>query len=106
MISSTEFQSAYNWFYEEMRKYIWDLDVVEILAELEVTAYDAFVDREKLLRVLTALEREIREFFEDDQDLKDSFDGLMELAESDEKEYVPLFQVNEVLIKEETSNED
>ena len=102
MISSAELQNAYNNFYKEMRKYIWDLDVVEILADLEVTVYDAFVDREKLASVLSNIEREIRDYFEDDEDLENAFTELRELSENEDDQYVPLFKVNEVLIKEET----
>lgn len=105
MVSSQELQNAYNWFYECMREYVWDMDVVEILAELEVGVYDAFPDREKLVKTAERLEREIREFYKDDEDLEKSFTELKELIDSDDRLYLPLYKVNEVLVKEDNDED-
>ena len=105
MVSSQELQNAYNWFYECMREYVWDMDVVEILAELEVGVYDAFPDKEKLVKTAERLEREIREFYKDDEDLEKSFTELKELIDSDDRLYLPLYKVNEVLVKEDNDED-
>lgn len=101
MISCSELQTAYNDFYACMREYVWDMDVVEILAELEVECYDAFPDREKLLQTAEKLERELFRDFKEDEELKTSFDALKKIIEDDASIYVPLFKVNEVLVKED-----
>lgn len=44
MISTTEYRLLYNDLYEEMRKYIWDIDVVCALAEVEIESYKTFPD--------------------------------------------------------------
>ena len=105
MLNSQELQNAYNWFYECMREYVWDMDVVEILAELEVGVYDAFPDKEKLVKTAERLEREIREFYKDDEDLEKSFTELKELIDSDDRLYLPLYKVNEVLVKEDNDED-
>ena len=55
MTYSIDFQNAYVDLYRLMRNYIWDLDVVEMLADVEVATYDAFIDLEKLNKMYQKL---------------------------------------------------
>lgn len=48
MTCSEDIQVLYADLFQKMRNYIWDLDVVELLADVEVDTFDAFIDFEKL----------------------------------------------------------
>lgn len=48
MVNSTELQVSYNHLYTEMRNYIWSVDTVIALAELEEEVYSAFPNATKL----------------------------------------------------------
>ena len=101
MISNLDIQAAYNYLYECMRNYIWDVDVIEILANIEVTSYDAFVDRDKLAKLLDSLYREIKDCFEDDEDFETAYTEFKDIVDGDDAQYVPLYKVNEVIVKED-----
>ena len=55
MTYSVDFQNAYVNLFSLMRNYIWDLDVIEMLADVEVATFDAFIDMDKLNRCYSKL---------------------------------------------------
>ena len=101
MNSSVDVQAAYNDLFSNMRNYIWDLDVVELLADVEVDTYDAFIDKEKLQKdyqkLYTTVVDEARN--NKDEELEkaaDAFKDIIEQAvEDEEPAYFELYQVQE-----------
>lgn len=83
MIYSVDFQNAYVDLYKLMRNYIWDLDIVEMLADVEVATYDAFIDLEKLNKCYQKLYPEVTEVATDneDEELKKSADAFKKMIE-------------------------
>lgn len=79
MVSSSELQISYNHLYSEMRNYIWNVDTVISLAELEQEVYTTFPDTSKLkvkfeeVRKATALQ------CKEDEDLKSSIEEFADL---------------------------
>lgn len=47
MTSSAELQVQYTHLYKQLRKYIWDIEVVQGLAELEIEVYSKFPNLDK-----------------------------------------------------------
>lgn len=98
LINSASFRSAYEKFYKEMRNYLWDLNTLNILADIEVATYQSFIDVAELEVKLRKLQQIIRPIMEDDEYLEDAFNAFNELAEDakDAKLYCKLYQVEEV----------
>ena len=100
MISSKEFQREYVNLYEQMRKYIWDISVLEDLAKLEVCIYDSFIDRDKLRVLFSKLKRDVSEIAKEDEELSDALDELGKLVDSNEESYLQLYRVQEAFNNE------
>ena len=104
MIYSIDFQNAYVDLYRLMRNYIWDLDVVEMLADVEVATYDAFIDLEKLSKSYQKLYPCIIEVARDnkDEELQKSAEAFKKMIEDGLKEDSPavldLYKVQEAAI--------
>lgn len=104
MICSVDFQNAYVELYTLMRNYIWDLDVVEMLADVEVAVYDAFIDIDKLNRCFQRLYPEVVDVAKDnsDEEMQDSADAFKKMIDdavaSDESAYMDLHRVQETAI--------
>lgn len=98
MISSSEFRSKYEKFYSEMRNYLWDVPTLELLADVQIAAYQAFVDISDLKQKLVKLYQAIRYILDDDEYLKTSYDEFYQLIEDslDSSGYYNLYQVEEV----------
>lgn len=104
MTYSIDFQNAYVDLYRLMRNYIWDLDVVEMLADVEVATYDAFIDLEKLNKMYQKLYPCIIEVAKDNKDdeLKKSADAFRKMIEKglsdDSLAVLDLYKVQEAAI--------
>lgn len=102
MNSSVDIQAAYADLFQKMRNYIWDLDVVEMLADVEVDTFDAFIDKEKLQRDYQKLHYIITQEAEtqEDEELKDAaeaFNDIIEQSiEDEEPAYLELYKVQEI----------
>lgn len=107
MICSVDFQNAYVDLFALMRNYIWDLDVVEMLADVEVDTYDAFLDLEKLSKDFQRLYSEIKEVAQDndDKELQESADSFKKMIEdainNEESAYLDLYKVQEAAVHED-----
>lgn len=114
MMSSVDLQAGYVSLYADMRNYIWDLDVVEMLADVEVDVYDAFVDAEKLKRDYAKLYSVVSSEAaankdESMQESADVFKQLIEdMASREQTAYLDLYQVQETVSEplEEEDDED
>ena len=100
MLSCNDYRRAYQDLYSAMRSYLWGVDVFEILANLEVSVYDAFVDVETVDRCFSKLERAIKalDVDKDDEDVAEALKNFRELLDDKEsQQYLPIYKVNEVL---------
>lgn len=103
MITSPDVQAVYADLFSNMRNYIWDLDVVEMLADVEVDTFDAFIDMDKLSKdyqklfpmVIAVADSEA------DKELKDSAEAFKQLIENviadEEPAYLDLYRVQETI---------
>ena len=97
MISSTFFMNAYEKFYSEMRNYLWDIRTLELLADVQMTTYQAFVDADELLIKLDKLYQQIKPIAQDDEYLQDAFDEFRKCVEDNKESeaYFTLYRVEE-----------
>lgn len=103
MISSTELHNAYNDLYKQMRRYIWSINTVQILASLEVAVYKAFPDESEVRKCYDALYRDIKGDIPRDEDTEDfykSFDEFEDTLNNFDSIYNDIYVVSEVLVNE------
>lgn len=98
MISSTFFMTAYEKFYNEMRNYLWDIPTLELLADVQMSAYKAFVDTEELIQSLERLYRAIKPIALEDEYLQEAYDEFKKCVEDNKESnaYFTLYRVEEV----------
>ena len=82
-INSQDIQNAYMKFYAFMMQYLWNLDVVKNLANLEISIFQRFPDKEEMEKCLNALELQIKDTMKDEEnpenkDFLESFETLKE----------------------------
>lgn len=98
MVASIELQTSYITLYKQMRKYIWDFDTVEALADLEVAVFKKFPASLELHSSLSKLKACIGSLIAEDEDLRTAIKSFDELvSESDHSMYSKLIQVREVV---------
>ena len=99
MISSKDIQNKYVNLYRQLRYYIWDIDFVEDLAELEVAIYDSFPESANMKKLIKKLKHPITEVIKDNDDteLEEAFNSLEEAINNSDNLYLELYQVQEVL---------
>lgn len=97
MIASQDFRNKYEKFYAEMRQYLWSLETLEDLAEVEVDIYSAFIDRDKLSQDFNRLSRAFNEVLTEDEYFRKAYDDLKELIDDEDHDsYHLLSRVQEV----------
>lgn len=103
MTCSADLQAAYTWLYSCMRNYIWDLDVVEVLADVEVDTFDAFVDYEKAKKDFGKLYPSVKDVADanEDSDLLEAADNFQKIIDDSVADESPavfnLIQVQETV---------
>lgn len=105
MISTTQFKLLYNDLYEQMRKYIWDIDVVNALADVEIESYKAFPDIAALRKYVSDLRYLISGYSVDDEDLFAALDAFDEYYSDDEDMYEKIERFREVINNEDNKGE-
>lgn len=85
-INSQDIQNVYMDFYTYMMKYLWNLKVVQNLANLEISIFQRFPDKDEMEKALNALEVEIKDTLNDEEnpeskDFKEAFEVLKEYIE-------------------------
>ena len=98
LLNSAYFRVSYERFYQEMRNYLWDLATLEILADVQETTYQSFIDLHDLQNKLTRLYQFIRPVAEDDEYLQKAYDEFKDVVDEnlDAQLYCTLYQVEEV----------
>lgn len=85
MISARQLQSSYNKLYECLRNYIWPYDIVNTIAELEISVYNTFPSTSEILIHFTRLKNFCKMYLNDDKELTkalSSFDNTLKQADS------------------------
>lgn len=99
-LSSQEFRNLYEKFYSRIRNYLWPVETLKVLAEVEANIYSAFIDYSKLGKDLDRLKTHIKDTMEDDKYLDDSYNKIVKLLEEAEQDgfdpYLSIYQVQEV----------
>lgn len=96
MISAQDFRNKYEKLYNEMRLYLWPYDILELLGNIEVNIYSAFIDRDKLYNDYSKLETLIREDLSENDELKKAYDDLGDLiCNNNDKSYHAIMRVGE-----------
>ena len=104
IITSSDLRVKYEALYEFLMQFLWEFEVVQDLAHLEIAIYQAFPDKDEMLRYLHELNRDISYTYnemaeDDDEDFKKAFEDLSEAID----EYDPdnagyeLYSVEEVV---------
>lgn len=93
MISSSELQRSYIELYKELRKYLWDISIVETIARLEVSIFEAFPNISDIKRNLSMLRQQIGR---SDEVLVDKLDELNKLM-SCSTVYMPIIITKEII---------
>ena len=97
MLNSGMLQQKYNALYVELRRYLWDFEVVETIADLEVAIYTAFPDMDAIKQCIYDLTRYIADATEDDEELETALTELTELVYSEDIQYTPITVLQEAL---------
>jgi hypothetical protein len=90
MIQQTQIQAVYNDLYEQISKYIWPFNTIEILADLEIAVYTAFPDLSKISRLLKSLEIDLKKAAEDDSELQEAIDAFNELLKGNQEIFIKI----------------
>lgn len=97
MISFADIQVAYNNLYKQVRKYLWDFQAVEALADLEIACYRTCQDLQEISSALNRFVTYTLEVRREDADLDKAINDLQSLIDSDTSTYAKLNRVNEVI---------
>ena len=107
MIAAAMIQQAYIDLYRQIRNYIWDYDTVVKLAELEVAAYMAFPDIDKVRYALDQLKIELNssDVYAEDEDLQKAVDDFSETLDGADQVFYGLEVPQEIQYKEKSVKE-
>lgn len=113
VITSSDIQNKYQKLYQFMMEFLWDYKVVETLANLEISCYKIFPDKEEMLKYIEDLRRNVEatysELSEDDKpQFQEAFDSLSNMitAYSPDTAGVELYSVSEPVELPGASTED
>ena len=101
MVSTTEYRLLYNDLYEQMRKYIWDIDVVYALAEVEIESYKTFPDINELRNKVDDLKYLISGYDLDDDDLMKALDAYEDYYDEQDKLFYEITRFEGVIQHED-----
>lgn len=90
MLSSADLQIAYNHLYKELRNYIWDVDTVIDIAELETAVYKAFPAYSEVSHRFTQLAEDTVQCVRESEELRNAFREFQNTLRSDTSWYLAL----------------
>lgn len=96
-VSSQDFRNTYVKLYNDIRRYLWPYDVLEILSDIEVNIYSAFIDIKKLQVDFAKLRKAMQDTLKEDKLLEGYVDKMQKLLDDETAgSYLRLPRVNEV----------
>lgn len=84
MVNALIIQHLYNKLYEQLRNYIWEIDCVECIAELEIESYKACIDLRAVDKKLKYLGKFIKDILKDDDELKRRYDDFIQAIDNND----------------------
>ena len=81
MLTSNEIQNEYIHLYTQLRKYIWSMDTIMVLAAVEIEVFSTFPNLDKLKHDYSSLTAMIRNECGKDPDLKKAVDAFQEVLD-------------------------
>ena len=111
VITSQDIQNDYMKFYSCMMQYLWSEKAVEHLAELEISIFKRFPDKEEMSNCIRILEYDIADTYKDEEDMqakefKKNFELLKEDIEDFEEVGYDIFKIDEVKDVDKILDED
>ena len=97
MLNVMYIQQAYIDLYTYLRNYIWSYDVVEKIANLEISVYKACPNIADIKHNLYELHSHIYPYFNKDEELKESYEAFEDMMDECDTTYIKLKSVNEVV---------
>lgn len=97
MILSTSLQNAYVDMYKEVRNYIWGIDVVEKLAELELSVYQALPDITDIKKKFNTFYSYVKTTAKEDNELQGALQAFRDMLDSADDVALKLTKVQEVI---------
>lgn len=104
MITSADIQVKYEQLYEFLMDFLWEFQVVQSLANLEIAIFKRFPDKDEMLKYLRELNRSIsytyNDLADDDKtEFKEAYEDLEEAIEGFDGETAgcELYSVEEVI---------
>ena len=100
--TSSNIQVLYEHLYKFLMEFLWEFPVVQDLANLEISIFKRFPDKEEMQRCLSELKRDItltyNELAKDDEvEFKEAFEELEAAIEDYEAPGVELYSVSEYI---------
>lgn len=90
MLNATQLQNSYNKLYEYLREYIWPVNVVEQIADLEVSCYKSFPNLIDVRNYYNKLKSSVFRYVEEDEGMETAFEEFKDVLESDSTLYAKL----------------
>lgn len=87
MIPAKEIQNKYVRLYTNLRNYIWPIDVITYIADLELAVYKTFPDMYAIRRSFFNIKQECIHLFKDDEDLQKSIEEFEDLLNNTEEDF-------------------
>ena len=96
-ISSQDYRNVYEKFYNQIRNYLWPYQVLEILSDVEMDIYSAFIDVDKLRIHFGKLKAAMKDVLPDDELLEKYTNKMTKLLEEedDATTFFRLYKVSE-----------
>lgn len=96
-VSSQDFRNVYEKLYNDIRRYLWPYQVLEVLSDIEVNIYSAFIDVPKLRIDFAKLRKAMKDILDDDNLLSEDVNKMQKLLDHENPgSYLRLPKVNEV----------
>lgn len=96
-VSSQDFRNVYEKFYNRIRNYLWPIETLKVLANIECEIYSAFIDYTALRKYVDRLKSAINNTMKDDKFLSKEFNALNDLLVTVEtSESSPYLQIQQV----------
>lgn len=96
MTDVNSIQTAYQDLYVQLRRYIWDFDVVCMIADVEVESFKMMPSIPAVKGRLDLLKSRIFDIIREDEDLKKAVDKFYEVLNSGTECFARLQKVTEV----------
>lgn len=104
VITSSDLQVKYEKLYKFLMNYLWEFQTVQALADLEISIFKRFPDKDEMLNCIRELKLAISSTYDelaeaDDEDFKSAFEDLESAIEEFDPETTgcELYQVEEVV---------